>query len=84
MILVVNWATLNSSLVNASDELIESFVSEARLFATEIGIGFETIRNIQRPSFYLSHDGDEKLDDLDEVADSHFVRICERLVGGAS
>jgi hypothetical protein len=84
MILVVNWSTLDQSLVNASDELIESFISEAKLFASEMGIEFQTIRNIQRPSFFLSPDGDEKLDDLDEVADSHFVRICERLVGGAS
>lgn len=84
MILVVNLDTLDQSLVNASDELIESFISEARLFASEIGIGFQTIRNIQQPSFFLSPDGDEKLDESDEVSEFHFVRICERLVGGAS
>jgi hypothetical protein len=83
LVLVINWDSIDQSLVNASDELIEEFVSEAKLYATEMGIGFETIRNIQRPSFFLSHDGDEKLDDLDEIAEAHFIRICERLFVGA-
>jgi len=83
LVVVVNMAVIDECLVNESWNRIERFVAEARLYATEHGFNFATISDIKKSGFFLSPDGDEQLNDLDDDITRHFERICERLDGGA-
>ena len=77
--LVVNWDTLDQALYGLNDVEQEAFVHQAREYAKEHKLWFATIRNIQRPGFFLSIDGESVLRDFEDETDNHFIRICERL-----
>ena len=77
--LVVNWDAINQALQGTTDEEQEEFVRLAREYASDKGWKFETIRNIQRPGFFLSEDGETILPDQEDETTAHFCRICERM-----
>jgi len=77
--LIVNLSTLDQALLNSTDAEQEAFVSEARKYATENSIKFDTIRNIQKSAFFFSTDGENQDNEFNYEANLHFTNICERL-----
>lgn len=77
--LIVNFNILDQALVNSTDAEQEAFIAEARRYAAEKSIPFDTIRNIQKSAFFLSTDGETQDAELNDEADDHFTAICERL-----
>jgi hypothetical protein len=77
--LIVNWDTIDQTLENTTDEEQEEFVKLSREYASEQGWRFDTIRNIQKPAFFLSIDGETILPDQEDETTYHFCRICEQL-----
>jgi hypothetical protein len=74
--LIVNWDTLGQALgPDSTDEDEEKFVPLARAYAEKRGWQFETIRDIQKPGFILTVDGEED----DYTAERAFTDILEAM-----
>ena len=79
MTLIVNWNTIDQTLIGSTDAEQEAFVAEARRYAADNMIPFDTIRNIQQPGFFLSADGLTQDDASNELAFGHFAAISDRI-----
>ncbi len=79
MTLIVNWNTIDQTLSSSTDAEQEAFVAEARRYAADNMIPFDTIRDIRQPGFFLSADGLTQDDASNDEADAHFTAICDRI-----
>jgi len=77
--IILNYSTLDQALVNSTVDEQEAFVIEARKYAAEKWISFDTIHDIRRPAFFLSMDCPVQDNELNDEANDHFTAICERL-----
>lgn len=74
--LIVNWNTLDQALgPNSTEADVEAFASAARSYAAQQGWGFDTIRDIQQPGFFLSTDGETRDNDMSDLEESVFESI---------
>ena len=77
--IVCNYSTIDQALVNSSDAEQEDFVLAAEQYAARWGYPFEIIRDIQKPAFFLSLDGETVAEGTEDEANRIFTEICEKV-----
>ncbi len=77
--IVCNYSTLDQALVNSDDAEQQDFVIAAEQYASRWGHRFEIIRDIQKPAFFLSIDGETMAEGTEDEANKIFEAICEKV-----